>query len=114
MQVTKVGRTYPFSITQEQFSIEGRGLVREATLEGYRENSEFAKKIPGEEELPHPPPTIYTHPPLTAPQQWGMSIDMNVCTGCSACVIACQAENNVPDRRQIASIAWPNHALAAY
>jgi MoCo/4Fe-4S cofactor protein with predicted Tat translocation signal len=96
VQVTKVGRTYPFSITQEQFSIEGRGLVREATLEGYRANNEFAKKIPGEEELPHPPPSIYTHPPLTAPQQWGMSIDLNVCTGCSACVVACQAENNVP------------------
>jgi MoCo/4Fe-4S cofactor protein with predicted Tat translocation signal len=96
VSVSKVGRTYPFSITQEQFSIEGRGLVREATLEGYRENSEFAKKIPGEEELPHPPPSIYTHPPLKAPQQWGMSIDLNVCTGCSACVIACQAENNVP------------------
>src|SRR5947199_5499284 len=96
VQVTKVARTYPFSITQEQFSIEGRGLVREATLEGYRANSEFAKKIPGEEELPHPPPTIYTHPPLKAPQQWGMSIDLNVCTGCSACVIACQAENNIP------------------
>ncbi|HEU5247616.1 MAG TPA: TAT-variant-translocated molybdopterin oxidoreductase [Candidatus Udaeobacter sp.] len=96
VRVTKVGRTYPFSITQEQFSIEGRGLVREATLDGYRENNEFAKKIPGEEELPHPPPSIYTHPPLDAPQQWGMSIDLNVCTGCSACVIACQAENNVP------------------
>ena len=96
VKVTKVGRRYPFSITQEQFSIEGRGLVREATLEGYRENNEFAKKIPGEEELPHPPPSIYTHPPLKAAQQWGMSIDLNVCTGCSACVIACQAENNVP------------------
>ena len=96
VRVTKVGRTYPLSITQEHFSIEGRGLVREATLEGYRANNEFAKKIPGEEELPHPPPTLYTHPPLDAPQQWGMSIDLNVCTGCSACVIACQAENNVP------------------
>jgi molybdopterin-containing oxidoreductase family iron-sulfur binding subunit len=96
VKVTKVGRTYPFSITQEQFSIEGRGLVREATLEGYRANNEFAKKVPGEEELPHPPPSIYSHPPLDAPQQWGMSIDLNVCTGCSACVIACQAENNVP------------------
>ncbi|MGH7983601.1 MAG: TAT-variant-translocated molybdopterin oxidoreductase [Candidatus Udaeobacter sp.] len=96
VQVTKVGRTYPLSITQEHFSIEGRGLVREATLEGYRANNEFAKKIPGEEELPHPPPSIYTHPPLDAPQQWGMSIDMNVCTGCSACVIACIAENNIP------------------
>jgi MoCo/4Fe-4S cofactor protein with predicted Tat translocation signal len=96
VQVTKVGRAYPLSITQEHFSIEGRGLVREATLEGYRANNEFAKKIPGEEELPHPPPSLYKHPPLDAPQQWGMSIDMNVCTGCSACVIACQAENNVP------------------
>src|SRR5216117_82091 len=96
VQVIKVGRTYPFSITQEHFSIEGRGLVREATLEGYRANNEFAKKIPGEEELPHPPPSIYTHPPLDEPQQWGMSIDLNVCTGCQACVIACQAENNVP------------------
>ena len=96
VKVTKVGRTYPFSIMQEQFSIEGRGLVREATLEGYRANSEFAKKVPGEEELPHQPPSIYSHPPLDAPQQWGMSIDLNVCTGCSACVIACQAENNVP------------------
>jgi len=96
VEVTKVGRTYPLSLMQEHFSIEGRGLVREATLEGYRANNEFAKKIPGEEELPHPPPSLYTHPPLTAPQQWGMSIDLNVCTGCSACVIACQAENNVP------------------
>ena len=96
VRVKKVGRTYPFSISQEQFSIEGRGLIREATLEGYRADHDFAKKVPGEEELPHPPPSIYTHPPLTAPQQWGMSIDLNVCTGCSACVIACQAENNVP------------------
>src|SRR5207247_10271400 len=46
VRVTKVGRTYPFSIMQEHFSIEGRGLIREATLEGYRANNEFAQKIP--------------------------------------------------------------------
>jgi MoCo/4Fe-4S cofactor protein with predicted Tat translocation signal len=96
VQVKKVGRTYPLSITQEHFSIEGRGLVREATLERYREDNDFAKKVPGEEELPHQPPSIYSHPPLNAPQQWGMAIDLNVCTGCSACVIACQSENNIP------------------
>jgi len=96
VKVTKVGRAYPLSITQEHFSIEGRGLVREATLERYRADNDFAKKMPGEEELPHELPSIYTHPPLDAPQQWGMTVDLNVCTGCSACVIACQSENNIP------------------
>src|SRR5438552_11559967 len=96
VKVTKVGRTYPLSITQDHFSIEGRGLVREATLERYRADNEFAKKIGNQEDLPHQLPSIYTHPPLDAPQQWGMSVDLNVCTGCSACVIACQSENNIP------------------
>jgi MoCo/4Fe-4S cofactor protein with predicted Tat translocation signal len=94
--VKKVGRKYPLSITQGHFSIEGRGLVREATLEHYREDHEFVKKIAGDDELPEKLPSLYRHPPLSSPQQWGMTIDLNTCTGCSACVIACQAENNVP------------------
>jgi molybdopterin-containing oxidoreductase family iron-sulfur binding subunit len=96
IRVEKVGRTYPLSITQEHWSIEGRGLVREATLDGYREDNEFAKKIAGDDELPSRLPSIYAHPPLTSENQWGMAVDLNVCTGCSACVIACQAENNIP------------------
>lgn len=96
IRVTKTGGTYPLSITQEHFSIEGRGLVREATLDGYRADNDFVKKVPGEEELPPQLPSLYKHPPLDAPQQWGMSVDLNVCTGCSACVIACQSENNIP------------------
>jgi len=96
VKVAKVGSTYPLATTQEHFSIEGRGLVREATLDHYREDEDFVKKIAGDEELPKQLPSLYTHPPLTAPQQWGMTVDLNVCTGCSACVIACQAENNIP------------------
>jgi molybdopterin-containing oxidoreductase family iron-sulfur binding subunit len=96
VQVTKVDGSYPLAITQEHFSIEGRGLVREATLEKYREDEEFVRKIAGDEELPKQLPSLYSHPPLTSPQQWGMAVDLNVCTGCSACVIACQAENNIP------------------
>ncbi|HEY8834008.1 MAG TPA: TAT-variant-translocated molybdopterin oxidoreductase, partial [Chthoniobacterales bacterium] len=88
--------TYALSITQDHWSIEGRGLVREATIEKYREDPEFVKKIAGDEELPAKLPSIYSHPPLTAEQQWGMTVDLNVCTGCSACVIACQSENNIP------------------
>jgi molybdopterin-containing oxidoreductase family iron-sulfur binding subunit len=88
--------TYALSITQDHWSIEGRGLVREATLDHYREDPEFVKKIAGDGELPAKLPSIYSHPPMNAEQQWGMAVDLNVCTGCSACVIACQAENNIP------------------
>jgi molybdopterin-containing oxidoreductase family iron-sulfur binding subunit len=96
VKVHKVGATYPLSITQEHYSIEGRGLVREATLEHYREDEDFVQKIAGDDELLATLPSLYTHPPLTDPQQWGMTVDLNTCTGCSACVIACQAENNIP------------------
>ena len=96
VKVAKVGGKYPLSVTQEHYSIEGRGLVREATLDHYREDEKFVTKIAGDEELPKQLPTLYTHPKLDSPQQWGMTVDLNTCTGCSACVIACQAENNIP------------------
>jgi molybdopterin-containing oxidoreductase family iron-sulfur binding subunit len=95
VKVTKVGQKYPLSITQDHWSIEGRGLVREATLERYRADNEFVKKLEGEE-VSQPLPSLYSHPPLEAEQQWGMAVDLNVCTGCSACVVACQSENNIP------------------
>jgi MoCo/4Fe-4S cofactor protein with predicted Tat translocation signal len=96
VRVEKVGRKYPLAITQEHWSIEGRGLVREATLEHYRANNDFVKEVEGEQELPAKLPSLYAHPPLHSENQWGMTVDLNVCTGCSACVIACQAENNIP------------------
>jgi molybdopterin-containing oxidoreductase family iron-sulfur binding subunit len=97
VSVKKLGQKYPLSITQDHFSIEGRGLVREATIEHYRADNEFVNKVAGAiEEGEHRLPTIYTHPKLDAPQQWGMAVDLGACTGCSACVIACQAENNIP------------------
>ena len=96
VQVTKVGKKYALSVTQDHWSIEGRGVVREATLEKYREDNEFVKKTGGADEPQKYLPSLYSHPPLDAPQQWGLNVDLNVCTGCSACVIACQAENNIP------------------
>jgi molybdopterin-containing oxidoreductase family iron-sulfur binding subunit len=97
LTLTRVG-SHPLATTQEHASLEGRDLVKHATLGAYRANPRFAKQ--GEEE---PRPHLYRLPLAPGAQslgpgddQWAMSIDLNACTGCSACVIACQAENNVP------------------
>jgi MoCo/4Fe-4S cofactor protein with predicted Tat translocation signal len=86
---------YKLIRTQLHHSMEGRALVREGSLEDYEKNPAFAKKMWMDAEIP-PNISLYSHPPLSAPNQWGMVVDLNTCIGCSACVIACQAENNIP------------------
>lgn len=67
-------------------------LVREGTLERYKKHPNFAKHM-----VHHPPLLdLWVAPVSYEGQKWGMAIDMNKCTGCSGCVIACQAENNIP------------------
>jgi MoCo/4Fe-4S cofactor protein with predicted Tat translocation signal len=86
---------YKLIRTQLHHSMEGRALVREGALEDYEKNPAFAKKMWMDAEIP-PNISLYSHPPLNAPNQWAMVVDLNTCIGCSACVIACQAENNIP------------------
>ncbi len=89
LQLTKTGRTRPLAVTQRFHTMEGRRIVRAATLAEYAEHPEFAQDH--HTELPSLlPPWKYEG------QAWGMAIDLNSCTGCNACVVACQAENNIP------------------
>lgn len=88
-------RDYPLAQTQEHKSMEGRDLVREAPLEHFEKNPAFAQTMGMDGHIP-PNISLYTHPALTSQEQWGMTVDLNTCTGCNACVVACQAENNVP------------------
>ncbi len=104
--VTRTGRTYPLATTQDHHAMESRvgdaekaarvpnRILREATLAEYVHRPEFAKHPPGH----HPLPLVSLWEEHTFPDKprWAVSIDLNACIGCSACVVACQAENNIP------------------
>ncbi len=84
--------------TQDHWSMEGRPIIREATLKQYEEQPDFLQRL--NLEVPPGGQPLYPNPLDKAREkalhQWGMVIDLNSCVGCSACVMACQSENNVP------------------
>jgi MoCo/4Fe-4S cofactor protein with predicted Tat translocation signal len=92
VQVTKTGDSYELVSTQDHWSLEGRNLVRVATAEQFEQDPNFAAK---QEHQPLVGLTMFEARKYEG-YAWGMAIDQNICTGCNACVVACQAENNVP------------------
>ncbi|NBC84951.1 MAG: 4Fe-4S dicluster domain-containing protein [Bacteroidetes bacterium] len=108
--IEKASSGYMIATTQETGSMQGRAIVRWGSLEEFRENPEFVREdtepIPGGEyetfeEFPelwaenHPSESQAYKDSNYFDNQWGMVIDLNTCTGCNACVVACTSENNV-------------------
>src|SRR5690606_23997383 len=100
----KTGAAYPMATTQDHGTMEGRALFRDNTLAGYRNDPGFAPamsplakqaKLQGKQESDLTK-SLWQEREYESPYQWGMVIDLNGCTGCSACVVACVAENNIP------------------
>ena len=92
VKLSKLGTTYKISQTQDHDAMEGRPIAIDAELDEYRSQPDFGQwKIPDPQVAP-----LWKMQDYSQGHQWGMVIDLNRCTGCSACVIACQAENNIP------------------
>jgi molybdopterin-containing oxidoreductase family iron-sulfur binding subunit len=103
---------YKISQTQEHDAMEGRPLAIDATLAEYKKQPSFPffpvderkdrdqhGKVIGVRESGSPDPEVLPLWPkvdYSKGHKWGMGIDLSSCTGCNACVIACQVENNVP------------------
>lgn len=96
----KTGGTYELVQTQTHGYMEGRPIAIDATMEEYRAEPEFASYR--SVELSTPPlwqQVDYSPHPVATDRvlhKWGMTIDLSSCIGCNACVVACQAENNIP------------------
>ena len=92
LQITKTGKRWEFATTQGHHTMEGRPLVRAGTLEQFQQHPEFVHEMGHE---PARDVTLYPEHRFDG-SAWGMVIDTTACIGCNACVVACQAENNIP------------------
>lgn len=96
--VKKTGMFKGLAQTQTHHSMEGRDIIRETTFAEYTKNPKAGNEV-------FKPKTVHIYPEHKKDgHQWAMAINLASCTGCSSCIISCNAENNVPvvGRKEIA------------
>ena len=91
-EVAMTGDRHSLACTQYHHLMEGRHLVRAVTRDEYVRDP---KSVREGDETPPRTLTLYPEFPYDG-YKWGMAIDINACIGCNACVVGCQAENNIP------------------
>ena len=89
--IRATGKHFGLASPQGHQSMEGRAIVRAATLEEFIKNPDFAHEV-----VEAPPAGLTMYAPYEyKDHKWGMAIDLNSCIGCKTCTVACQAENNI-------------------
>ncbi|HET7621841.1 MAG TPA: 4Fe-4S dicluster domain-containing protein, partial [Gemmatimonadaceae bacterium] len=81
---------HELATTQMHWRLQGRDIVRQATIDEYRRDPNFTSAQNSRQ------PSLYDRYDYSKGDQWAMTVDLSKCTGCGACVVACQAENNIP------------------